>query len=921
MKKIHKIIKLVIVAFLLITMLPMSEISAATGTLQIDTSHGWTLGGTSYGTEGLMTIGGKTVYCLERTKTYHSGTVYTATEDWVDIGISDSEQRELSLISYFASQRAKSTGNEDWHAVAQSLIWKELGSGQGWVLSPTFNTKTKLDEAMNTLLDDVKQYEILPSFDFKTYDIKVGETIRLEDTNKVLSTFKVVSGDGLQTSIEGNTLVVTATSDSADLSSIIYRKNISLSDTGVSIMYDAGPSVQKVGSFLVGDPNTGFIDFNVEKFGNLELVKSDEIGNVIEGVTFTFSKNSDMSSPIGSYTTDATGKISIKDIEPTTYYYQEISAPGHLEVDSTIKSIVVEPSNTSTITATNTIKVGSLELFKINEAGDFIDGAVFNVKSLDAWNPYNENHTITNGNLVVHDLYVGSYQIMEVSAPEHHEVTKEVFDIEITEGNTTKQTIVNRINPHAKIIINKSMEGNLKDTTGVEFTLTAKEDIYDILTLKLLYSAGDEIGIYALDGKETIEIDYLPIGKYQLQETSTALGYELDTKVYDIHFRQEDYVTAEYTHTVEIENKLVRTQIEVVKLDAVTSNPVLNETEFTMYTDKELTNVHQVKTTDPMTASVIFDDLVFGSTYYIKETNAPEGYLVGDEVREVVIDDAYLMQRSIKIEAIANEKPTGTIELQKHLENLEDINSPLLGGGVTFQLTANMDIVSPDTGEVLYSEGDLVSVGISEQGQYVTDELGRMFIGELPLGTNVASYKLEEISTIEGYQLLEEPIIINFEITDEITLEYVEQVEVTNQLLTTDIVVNKVDSVTKQNIMSKEFEFTMYADEACTEVLEVVQANSEDGTATFKDVKYGQTVYIKETKAPLGYKLSDEVKTVVTDMNLEGIGDVHSFEYQNILLPVVVQSGDSTTITTYLVIFGVTTIILGCIYFSRKKYN
>ena len=94
----------------------------------------------------------------------------------------------------------------------------------------------------------------------------------------------------------------------------------------------------------------------------------------------------------------------------------------------------------------------------------------------------------------------------------------------------------------------------------------------------------------------------------------------------------------------------------------------------------------------------------------------------------------------------------------------------------------------------------------------------------------------------------------------------------------------------------------MYADKELTQVLDVVHANTEDGTATFENVKPIQNVYIKETKAPEGYKLSDEVKVITIDENLDGYGDVHSFIYENTKKPITtVQTGDDNHILFLLV--------------------
>ena len=112
----------------------------------------------------------------------------------------------------------------------------------------------------------------------------------------------------------------------------------------------------------------------------------------------------------------------------------------------------------------------------------------------------------------------------------------------------------------------------------------------------------------------------------------------------------------------------------------------------------------------------------------------------------------------------------------------------------------------------------------------------------------------------------------------------------------------------------------MYADQECTVVLDIVHANIEDGTATFKNVPYG-VVYIKETKAPLGYRLSTEVKKVVVNDDLEGVGNIHSFVYENTLLPVVVTSvptGDQINIG-FIVCLLMGSALASCFLFYRRK--
>lgn len=102
------------------------------------------------------------------------------------------------------------------------------------------------------------------------------------------------------------------------------------------------------------------------------------------------------------------------------------------------------------------------------------------------------------------------------------------------------------------------------------------------------------------------------------------------------------------------------------------------------------------------------------------------------------------------------------------------------------------------------------------------------------------------------------------------------------------LLINKVDASTNQNITGKDFEFTMYDDQDCKNVVQTVQGNTSDGVAEFL-VHYG-TFYIKETKAPEKYVLSDEMVKVsftedgfyINDKKVDlNENNAYSFIYKN----------------------------------------
>ena len=140
--------------------------------------------------------------------------------------------------------------------------------------------------------------------------------------------------------------------------------------------------------------------------------------------------------------------------------------------------------------------------------------------------------------------------------------------------------------------------------------------------------------------------------------------------------------------------------------------------------------------------------------------------------------------------------------------------------------------------------------------------------------------------------------------------------------------VEKIDKDTGAHIKSNKFTFGIYKDEECTKLIKEAGANEYEGTALFEGLRFG-TYYIKEIKAPLGYKLSDQVvkieindKGVFADgVSLEENNGVYSFKYYNSLLPII-QTGNEMNYALLLVIGAIAiTGIIGGIILQKKKKN
>lgn len=206
--------------------------------------------------------------------------------------------------------------------------------------------------------------------------------------------------------------------------------------------------------------------------------------------------------------------------------------------------------------------------------------------------------------------------------------------------------------------------------------------------------------------------------------------------------------------------------------------------------------------------------------------------------------------------------------------------------------------------------------------EMTTDEEGKATCKNLPVGVY-----LVYVEDLADYETIN-PFIVGIPTwSDEDELfQYDVTVEPKHTALP-HIVVNKVDSVTGQNIKSNKFEFTSYSQENCAESskLETIAGDQETGTAEFL-IRYG-TTYIKESSAPQGYKLSDEVvKVKFTDEGLfvndkeVHVDDNHRYSivYQNVLLPSV-DTGTAKNKDMMYMMLGVVVIALGASIATVRK--
>lgn len=665
------------------------------------------------------------------------------------------------------------------------------------------------------------------------------------------------------------------------------------------------PSLQKPGKNIV-------FKITSKTNGSSIYIKTNEHGHAStqkeyykdEACTQKFNSNTRGALPFDTYTIEEVASTTPPGFIPAGKWEATISAQGSVlhyiikNTDINSPVIVVKADKTTG----NTIPMANTEF----ELYDKDMKLVTMTTRYPSTVVHKSFKTDQNGQFQFPEMVpFGKYFLKEINAPDGY-LKGELLEFDVASndvGNWEKPLVISFYDNPA---MGKANIQKIDDNTGDGIVNTvigiyAREDIVtlDGTTRALKDELVDTVTTIA-EGKATTKELFL--GKYYAKESKQAPGFSLSDQEYDFELKYKDQDTA--VVEVEVELRNTPTEFKLVKKDKDTGE-VLEGVTYKVW-NKDIENSIENdeidlgfgignNLLDPifnfMTTYTTNENgeinikYLMPGTYNVVEEETIDGYILDDTVHEFTVDENGLINNKAVYELeVTNSKTKTTF-------SKVDTEGKLLEG-------AEFDIVDAKTKEVITS---------------FTSKLEPVVIEKLIDGKE---YILRETEAPEGYKLLTEDVSFTIDKTNT-------SVAIVNELLLTQIQVNKVDSQTNLPVLSKDFQFTMYSDKECTQVLDVVNADTEDGTATFKDVVYGQIVYIKETSAPEGYLLSDEVKEITLNMELEGIGEIHSFVYLNDLMPIIVTeipTGDNANAMCFI---GLLFVSLGsCIMLvGYKKYE
>lgn len=315
----------------------------------------------------------------------------------------------------------------------------------------------------------------------------------------------------------------------------------------------------------------------------------------------------------------------------------------------------------------------------------------------------------------------------------------------------------------------------------------------------------------------TALFDKLRFGDYTLKELNPPVGYKPNDQTYPITIDGGDNKSASRT----IENEQILVPIQVKKTDA-DGNPLAGAV-FTLYdSTKNAIQTSPATGTDGLTG---FKNIPFG-TYTIRETTAPDGYLLSNTVKTVTVDNStYLVPPALS--ADFTDDKAGTITVTK-----TDADTGETLAGAVFQLL--------DAGKNPVSDPRITNPAAA------TGADGVAVFSNLPYGT----YYVKELTAPSHYELgaLSQAIVLGGSQTEA-------AVTITNKQMLGKVQIKKTD--TAGNPLAGA-EFTIY-DGSQNELFR--KTSGTDGIAAFEGLPVGDYT-IRETKAPEGYLRSDEALPV-----------------------------------------------------------
>ncbi len=685
------------------------------------------------------------------------------------------------------------------------------GYEDGDILYNAFvNQVSGFSECYHAIVSDVQSASLIPSFCSSSSSsaptINLAEDSVLtwvHDDNGVMSNFTFTEDDRIYFNVYGNDLCIENYGDfSGTKTYSCYRAGPSANSATFNIFYPADSSYQTCVNLL--SPATsytyGYFKLYAEDpTGSLNITKTTSNSQNLSGWQFGIYYNSACTSlAAGPYSTNSSGKISISGLPAGTYYVKEIGntsssiASMYTCSSTNPRSVTITAGSTSSVSFTNTLKPGSLNIKKATSDGQNLTGWKFSIYSNSACTtlvsgPHTSN---SSGAISVSNLTPGTYYVKEVGhtdssiAAKYTCTSSNPQSVTITAGGTASVSFTNTLKPGSLNIKKTTSDG--QNLAGWQFSIYSNSSCTTLIS-----------GPHTTNSNGTISVSSLPAGTIYVKEVGHTDSVIASKYTCTSTNPQAVTIIPGGTVSVSFNNSLKLGSIQIVKNTNTGSS--LGGWQFGVYTNSACTSqIAGSPFTSGSDGKVTVSNLNPG-TYYVKEISTGDSYWVCDtSVKTVVVS--------------ANKTSSATFTNTQY-------------GRIAVQKSTNTgNHLSGWTFHVRNSNGDTVA-------EIVTDDNGYAVTGNLPLGR----YIVQELSTDDDYWQME----LGFH---DITVKAGEIV--TDEWLNVEQGLAWVYKKTNTGESVEGWKITIYSDRDCTQEVYTMTTNEEGRAGYYMDPG---TYWAKET--------------------------------------------------------------------------
>ena len=595
----------------------------------------------------------------------------------------------------------------------------------------------------------------------------------------------------------------------------------------------------------------------------------DHTDRLLSGATFTLYQ-SDKKTVVGTLTETAKGEYKIEEILAGTYYLQETKAPAFYERDNNFYKVVITDAGKTVTVETkagnggvpNAPMTGTISIVKTS-TNKQVQGFAFRVTGTSKTGDAYDKTFLTdaNGKIVIKDLRIGDYTVTEVkNNTTVGYITETSKNVELTQDST--KTVPFENVAYGGLSVEKVDKVTGTPVTGATFGIYT--DINCTITAKAYKSATDDTlvdAVFTTDGTSgKYNCNFLPINSedgttYYVKELTAPKNYVLDKGVYSITLDKPNEIKAVSNNNTDLFVEVPYGHVEIKKHDAERPDVKLSGAEFKIFDSNSETASVVGTLTEESKGTYTYKNLSAG-TYYVQETEAPEYYERDTKFYKVVIAEA---GKTITVEnddtGFGNKPMKGSISIDKSsadgkIEGFEfEVSGTALNGAPVATKT------------------------------YKTDANGSIEIDDLLIG----NYTIKEVKSniTSGYILPDgKTISVKRNNTTDVSMQ---------NIPFGHIKIEKVNAKTGDKITNAQF--AIFTDADCTIPAKAYKSDTDSAlvtaviTETAKGIytcdrlpinsKNGTTYYVKETKAPTGYYIDEEIHAVaLTDA--DAVVNVHN---------------------------------------------